>query len=80
MQLIFLSLPIADFAIDRVRQRVRQGGHNIPIDVIRRCFTRGLENLPDYKKLANSWKVFDSSSAPIRLLEASDHEIKKSGK
>lgn len=76
VQLIFLSLPSADFAIARVKQRVKQGGHNIPADVVHRRFIRGLENLPNYKKLADSWKVFDSSSAPVRLLETIDDESK----
>ncbi len=76
VEIIFLSLPNADFAIERVRQRVKQGGHNIPADVIRRRFIRGLENLPSYKKLADSWKIYDSSPAPMRLLETSDHESK----
>ena len=36
VSLFFLSLPSVDLAIARVAERVRQGGHNIPEDVIRR--------------------------------------------
>ena len=30
VELMFLQLPSADLAVERVRQRVAQGGHNIP--------------------------------------------------
>ena len=36
VKLIFLSLADVRIAIERVRIRVRQGGHNVPEDVIRR--------------------------------------------
>ena len=42
--LFFLSLPNPQMAIDRVAERVRQGGHNVPGDVIRRRFAAGLRN------------------------------------
>jgi predicted ABC-type ATPase len=77
-ELIFLSLPSPVFAIDRVRQRVKQGGHNIPADVIRRRHSRGIGNLPAYKKLVNSWQVYDNSVVPMILLEEGNNENKKS--
>jgi len=36
--LFFLWLPSADLAVARVKNRVRQGGHNVPEPVIRRRF------------------------------------------
>ena len=45
VKLIFLSLSSADEAVARVAMRVRQGGHNIPADVIRRRFDAGLFHL-----------------------------------
>jgi predicted ABC-type ATPase len=38
VELFFLSLPTADIAVERVAQRVRQGGHDIPEATIRRRF------------------------------------------
>ena len=38
----FIELPDADFAVQRVAQRVAAGGHDIQEDDIRRRFTRGL--------------------------------------
>ena len=37
-QLVFLWLPNAEFALARVRERVRLGGHDVPeVTVRRRC-------------------------------------------
>lgn len=43
--LVFLWLPSAEMAVERVRKRVDEGGHNIPEDVIGRRYYRGLNNL-----------------------------------
>ena len=40
----FLRLPDADAAVARVAERVLQGGHHIPEDVIRRRFAAGRRN------------------------------------
>ncbi len=44
VKLVFLSLPSVEEAIARVAERVQQGGHNIPIAVIRRRFDAGMRN------------------------------------
>ncbi len=43
-------------AIERVRLRVTQGGHNIPDDVVRRRFDAGLAQFEKtYKPIVNAW-------------------------
>jgi predicted ABC-type ATPase len=60
--LAFLSLPNADLAVARVADRVVQGGHDVPEDVIRRRFVRGLTNLFSlYMPAVDSWRLFDNS-------------------
>ena len=72
--IIYLRLPSADHAVRRVARRVRQGGHDIPEDVIRRRFTRSWTNFVDlYRQMADEWRVYDTSVRPPRLLEASAH-------
>ncbi len=44
VKLIFLSLGSVDEAIARVAIRVRQGGHDVPVDTIRRRFDAGRVN------------------------------------
>ncbi len=68
----FLSLPNVELAQERVRQRVRQGGHHIPADVIERRFQRGLVNLDRYKQIADDWKVWDTSTGNPELIDEKD--------
>ena len=66
----FLALPDAEMAIERVAQRVRQGGHNIAEDVIRRRFIAGRANLPGYCALVDVWDVYDNSGIrPVLMKE-----------
>ena len=68
VELHFLSLPGADMAVGRVYNRVTEGGHNIPEDVIRRRFQGGLTNFHQiYKDLVDSWVLYDNSS-PTRIV------------
>ena len=58
----FLALPSADLAIRRVGERVRQGGHGVPDEVIRRRFVSGRENFETlYKPLVDAWAEYDNA-------------------
>lgn len=59
--LIFFWLNGYELAITRVRQRVKQGGHSIPEEVIIRRYKRGLENLPEFILLSDHWEVWNNS-------------------
>ena len=67
VHLIFLQLDSVELAIERVAIRVRQGGHSIPENVIRRRFDAGRINLEDiYAPIVNSWARYDNSgNAPV---------------
>jgi len=70
VKLSFLKLPDAGFAIRRVDQRVRLGGHSIPRDTICRRFERGWKYLcDDYLKLVDEWSIYDASKSPPVLIE-----------
>ena len=67
----FLALPNAEVAIERVAQRLAQGGHNIPEDVIRRRFASGQANLARYCALVDEWDVYDNGGLnPILMNES----------
>jgi len=70
--LVFLWLPSADFAVQRVAGRVRDGGHDVPEQVVRRRYASGLRNFFElYRPLARIWRVYDNSqSAGPRLVAA----------
>lgn len=68
--LFFLRLDSPELAIARVRQRVKAGGHNIPVHVIRRRFKAGLDNLETlYKPLVDEWAVYDNSGVIPKRFE-----------
>jgi len=65
-----LALSSVDVALARVAQRVLQGGHNIPEEVVRRRFLAGRANFDDlYRALVDSWVLYDNSDAVPVLLD-----------
>ena len=77
IELHFVWIPDVREAIRRVRQRVIEGGHDIPVDDIRRRFARSSQHLLDeYAPLANKWFLWDNSTPPAKLLaESATHSI-----
>nr|VFJ92782.1 MAG: Predicted ABC-type ATPase [Candidatus Kentron sp. LFY] len=74
--LYYFSLPSVEIAIDRVRYRVRQGGHGIPEFIIRRRFERSRTNLEKlFKPIVDAWMVLDTSSSRPKLIgKSSNHD------
>ena len=73
--LIFLWRPSEEFAINRVAERVRMGGHNVPEDTIRRRYHAGLRNFFNlYRSLADSWVFYNNSVAKPTLIAYSAQE------
>ena len=71
--LYFLKLPNEEMAVNRVKLRVSEGGHDIPDVVIKRRFTKGWGNfLSHYKKTVDTWVVFDNSGEVPILLDESE--------
>ena len=70
-KLFFLRLPTPEIAIARVRQRVVEGGHDVPESVIRRRFYAGWRNFEAiYRDLVDEWTVYDNSGdIPVLLAE-----------
>lgn len=62
IHLFFLWINDVELALERIKLRVRNGGHAIPEVTVRRRFVRSLANfLRVYKPLADSWTIFDNS-------------------
>jgi predicted ABC-type ATPase len=67
--LLFFWLNSVDLAKERVKQRVSEGGHNIPERVIERRYFGGLANLFEiYIPISDYWMVFDNSQTPSDLV------------
>lgn len=72
--MLFLWLPSPDLAVERVANRVKQGGHNIPEDTIRRRYFAGLKNLiKHYLPLADRALILDNSIAGTDKIIARKH-------
>ena len=70
VSLYFLSLPMADIAVDRVSHRVQRGGHHVPEEDIRRRFDSGLRNFDlIYKGLVDEWVLYDATVSPPKPVE-----------
>lgn len=71
--LLFLWLPSPEFAIARVAERVRMGGHDVPEETIERRYYAGLKNFFKlYRPLADSWYFLDNSQVAQSILLASE--------
>ncbi len=69
IDITFLWLPSHTLAIQRVKQRVRKGGHHIPSDTVKRRFKSGISNLlTHYADIADRWRIFDASHNPPELI------------
>lgn len=69
LHLFFLWIPSPELAIARIKDRVAEGGHNVPAEDVRRRFTRGINNFFSlYEPLLNSWMLFDNSKAKPILI------------
>ena len=60
--LLFFWLQNVDLAIERVKIRVKEGGHNIDSEIIKRRYTRGIQNLFNiYIPIVDEVLIFDNS-------------------
>ena len=67
--LLFFWLRTIELAKDRVKNRVAEGGHNIPTDVISRRYTNGIKNLFEiYLPIIDEAQIFDNSSGRPDLI------------
>lgn len=67
--LFFLWLRDAHLALSRVKGRVKQGGHDVPADVVQRRFNRSIDNFFQlYRSLADTWLLFDNSGQSPEII------------
>ncbi len=71
VELIYLALPSVEMSKERVSERVRHGGHNIPVGDIERRFSRSLYNLlNDYRCVVNHCSCFmNTHDDPVLIFE-----------
>lgn len=68
-----IAAGLSPFQPERVAMRVRQGGHGVPEEVIRRRFESGLANFHGiYSKLVDAWVLYDNSGPGFKMIAWSD--------
>lgn len=79
--LFYLWLPSPEFAIARVAERVRVGGHNVPEDTIRRRYHAGPKNFFKlYRPIADTWRIYDNSRpGEPRLISSGENDTIERG-
>jgi predicted ABC-type ATPase len=66
---VFFWLDSVDLAIERVKTRVLEGGHDIPKVIITRRYYSGLSNLFNiYIPICDYWMIFNNSVSPSILI------------
>lgn len=62
INLYYVGLKNVDYHIERVETRVRNGGHHIPEEDIRRRYDRSIANLPEALTLSDRSFIFDNTT------------------
>jgi predicted ABC-type ATPase len=77
VRLDFLLLPEIEDSIRRVADRVEQGGHDVPLDDLRRRFRVGVQNLFSiYRPVIDAWSLYDNGQhVPVLLAYGTPDEI-----
>jgi predicted ABC-type ATPase len=69
INLLYFWLSSPELAIQRVRDRVKAGGHNIPENVIRRRYIMGLQYFFEtYIPLSDRWVLADNSVSLFKVV------------
>lgn len=69
INLLYFWLNDVNLAIERVKTRVNEGGHNIPEETIRRRYSRGIINLTTkFINVCDYWIVINNSSRPFTFV------------
>lgn len=69
----FVFLNKVSLNIERIRQRVKEGGHSIPKETVLRRFPRSFENFwKVYRPLCQSWFIFDNTGAKPKQVQSKE--------
>ena len=74
MKLRFIKFSTSELAIERVKSRVKQGGHDIPHATILRRFASGLKNLEKFKLIVDFCVIYDGDVDIPKLIDWSANE------
>ncbi|HTU45751.1 MAG TPA: AAA family ATPase [Bryobacteraceae bacterium] len=68
VRLVYICLDSAEKSIQRVHERVAQGGHDVPDDDVRRRYARSLSNAKKVLSLVHETIIYDNSGPEPTLI------------
>jgi predicted ABC-type ATPase len=82
VSLLYIGVDNVNTNINRVQLRARRGGHDVPVNDVRRRYERSMNNLPKAIKIANDAAIYDNSAQaePKNILLLENNQIVQSSK
>ncbi len=75
LHLFFLWIPNVQLALARIKDRVAEGGHNVPSQDVHRRFVRSSINFfKFYRPLLDSWMLFNNEGIVPKLIAEEKNE------
>jgi predicted ABC-type ATPase len=68
VRLVYIGVDNPEQSIQRIGERVAQGGHDVPDDDVRRRYVRSLSNLKQVVNIVNEALIYDNSGPEPKLL------------
>lgn len=76
--LLYFWLNTPDLAVERVKNRVAAGGHNVTEVTVRRRYDAGIHNLFElYLPICDYWLITDNSLSPMEVIAKGFRDQKK---
>lgn len=74
VQLLFFWLDSPEIALNRVKKRVSEGGHDIPTEVIYRRYKRGISNFFDlFIQKVDYWALYDNNLETVLIADSNGY-------
>lgn len=73
IKIIFVVLNSPEQCIERIKHRVKIGGHFVPDEDVKRRFNKGKNNFWNiYKNMVDDWKLFNNAESGYEFLAAGE--------
>lgn len=73
--LLFFWLRLPEIAIKRVAQRVAEGGHSVPVSIIKRRYYSGINNFFKlYINQVDYWSIIDNTMQPRIIIATGNND------
>ncbi len=74
VNIYFVIVDTKEMAINRVKERVRKGGHSIPDETIIRRYSRSINMFKNvYSKISDRWWIFDNTKILSKVIASKNN-------